>query len=104
MNCNWRNIDEHCNCKGLEIIEKIRTNKRAINRLIELTKDHIDSIDYPFHLDVAHGNIPEVAEEVQSRLSDIYPERKINIHLLTSVVGAHSGPNIVGVFIGPKSL
>ncbi|HHU19451.1 MAG TPA: DegV family protein [Bacilli bacterium] len=90
------------NSKGLEIIEKIRTNKRAINKLIDLASAHIESINYPFHLDVAHGNIPQVAEEVRQFLSERYPDQQIKIHRLTSVIGVHSGPNIVGIFIGAK--
>jgi len=90
------------NTKGLEITDKIRTNKRAINKLIELVTQHIESIDYPFHIDIAHGNIPEVAEDIRLRLTNIYPDHEIKLHLLTSVIGAHSGPNIVGVFVGPK--
>ena len=90
------------NSKGLEIAEKIRTNKRATNRLIELVKEHIESVDYPVQIDVAHGHVPEVAEEVRLQLLNEYPDMNINIRLLTSVIGAHSGPNIVGVFIAPK--
>ena len=90
------------NSKGLEIIEKIRTNKRAINKLIDLASAHIESINYPFHLDVAHGNIPQVAEEVRQLLLARYPDKQIKIHQLTSVIGVHSGPNIVGIFIGAK--
>jgi len=91
------------NSKGLEIIEKIRTNKRAINKLIDLASAHIESINYPFHLDVAHGNIPQVAEEVRQLLLARYPDKQIKIHQLTSVIGVHSGPNIVGIFIGANS-
>lgn len=89
--------------RGIEITEKVRTNKRAIKKLVDLAIEYTETIDYPFHLDVAHGNIPEIAEEVRGLLLEKYPDQKINIHLLTSVIGAHSGPNIVGIFIAPRN-
>lgn len=89
--------------KGIDITEKVRTNKRAIRKLIDLAINHIEGIDYPYHLDIAHGNIPEVAEHVRKRLLEKYPDKNINTHLLTSVIGAHSGPNIVGIFIAPNT-
>ena len=70
--------------------------------MIDLASAHIESINYPFHLDVAHGNIPQVAEEVRQLLLARYTDKQIKIHQLTSVIGVHSGPNIVGIFIGAK--
>lgn len=87
--------------KGFEVIEKVRTSKRVNKRLIELVKEYTADLDYPFHLDVAHGNVPEMAAEIKSQLEEVYPGREIDTHLLTSVIGAHSGPDIVGVFIAP---
>lgn len=87
--------------KGLEMTEKVRTTKRANKKLIEMAKDYADSLDYPFHLDIAHGNVPEMAAEVKADLEEIYPGRQIKTHILTSVIGAHSGPDIIGIFIAP---
>lgn len=88
--------------KGIELTEKIRTSKRANKKLLKIATEYIETLDYPFHLDVAHGNVPELAEEVRAHLCTQYPEHEINTHLLTSVIGAHSGPDIIGIFIAPN--
>lgn len=88
--------------KGLELTEKIRTSKRANKKMIEMATDYIETLDSPFHLDVAHGNVPELAEEVRTALKQQYPNQEINTHLLTSVIGAHSGPEIVAITIAPN--
>lgn len=88
--------------KGVAVFDKVRTSKRANKKLIDLAKEHTDKLDYPFHIDIAHGNVPEMAAELKEELEAIYPEHKINTHILTSVIGSHSGPDIVGVFIAPN--
>lgn len=87
--------------KGLEVTEKVRTSKRANQKLIDLVKEYADGLDYPFHLDIAHGNVPEMAAEVKADLEAVFPNHRIHIDVLTSVIGAHSGPDIVGIFLAP---
>ena len=87
--------------KGIAVSDKIRTTKRANKKLVELAKDYTNQLDYPFHLDIAHGNVPEMAAELKETLKEIYPDHDIQTHILTSVIGAHSGPDIVGIFIAP---
>ncbi len=88
--------------KGLKVVEGVRTSKRANKKLIDLIVDYTETLDYPFILDVAHGNVPEEAEKVRQELQEKFPNKEINMHLLTSVIGAHSGPEIIGVFVAPK--
>ncbi len=87
--------------KGVGVSEKVRTSKRANNRLIELVKEYTDKLDYPFQLDIAHGNAPEMVAELKEAVEEAFPEHPIETHVLTSVIGAHSGPDIVGIFIAP---
>ena len=87
--------------KGVGVSDKVRTSKRANKKLIELAKAYTDKLDYPFHLDIAHGNVPEMMAELKADVEEAYPEHKIQTHVLTSVIGAHSGPDIVGIFIAP---
>lgn len=88
--------------KGLEVAEKVRTSKRANSKLIEMVFEYTETLDYPFHLDIAHGKAPDMAEELKTNLEENFPQHDIQTHLLTSVIGAHSGPDIVGVFIAPN--
>lgn len=88
--------------KGFDVIEKVRTTQRANAKLLDLVEEYTASLDYPYCVDVAHGNLSEEADEIRTELQKRYPNHEINKHLLTSVIGAHSGPDIIGVFIAPK--
>lgn len=88
--------------KGLEVVEKVRTMKRANAKLLDLVEEYTASLDYPYCVDIAHGNLSEEADDIRTELQKRYPNHKIKKHLLTSVIGAHSGPDIMGVFIAPK--
>lgn len=88
--------------KGVGVSDKVRTSKRANKKLVDLAKEYTDKLDYPFQLDIAHGNAPEMVAELKEAVEEAYPEHTIKTHVLTSVIGAHSGPDIVGVFIAPN--
>ena len=87
--------------KGVGVSDKVRTSKRANKKLVELAKEYTDKLDYPFHLDIAHGNVPEMVAELKADVEESFPNHTIQTHILTSVIGAHSGPDIVGIFIAP---
>ena len=87
--------------KGIGVSDKVRTSKRANKKLVDLAIDYTDTLDYPFQLDIAHGNAPEMVAELKEAVEEAFPERPIKTHVLTSVIGAHSGPDIVGIFIAP---
>lgn len=88
--------------KGIDISDKVRTSKRANKKLVETAVEYTNTLDYPFHLDIAHGHAPEMVQEIKSDLEEKFPTLEIRTHLLTSVIGAHSGPDIVGIFIAPN--
>lgn len=80
----------------IEAVEKIRTRKKALNRLVEkFLEDHTEDNIEVFML---HANAKETAEAVRDTLmtkrSDL---SDINIHPLTPVVGAHAGPGALGI-------
>lgn len=80
----------------VEAIEKIRTRKKALNRLVEkFLEDHQEENIEVFLL---HANARETAEEIRDRLQAKRDDfKQIDIHPLTPVVGAHAGPGALGI-------
>ena len=77
-------------------IEKIRTFKKAVNRVIEKFLDETKELEVePF---IIHANNPETAEYIKNKVLEARPEYKeIPDYLLTPAVGAHSGPKAITI-------
>ncbi|QLY40115.1 DegV family protein [Hujiaoplasma nucleasis] len=77
-------------------IEKIRTFKKAVNRVIEKFLEETENTDVePF---IIHANNPETAQYVREQVLEVRPEYKeIKDYLLTPAVGAHSGPGAITI-------
>lgn len=86
---------------GIDLQRIVRTSKKAINRVEELTYEYIEALNYVVKVDVAHGNIIETAKEVKLKLDKKYPDSQRQIHRLASVIGVHTGPGIIGFTIRP---
>ena len=83
-------------CGILEPVEKTRTRKRALDRIIEATFERVDP-DKPLHAAVVHGAAAEDAElllnEVKRRCKDV----ETMVCPITPVLGVHGGPGTVGI-------
>jgi len=75
--------------------EKIRTFKKSLKRLVEITKDAHLNEDY--HLAVMHIVNLEGAQVVQKELQAIYPSLDIKINDISLVVAVYGGPGAVAV-------
>jgi DegV family protein with EDD domain len=84
-------------------IEKIRTFKKAVDRVIEKFLDETKDMDVePF---IIHANSPETVSYIREKVLSIRPEYKeIKDYLLTPAVGAHSGPGAttIGYIVNRK--
>ncbi|QWB99681.1 DegV family protein [Mycoplasmatota bacterium] len=77
-------------------IEKIRTFKKAVNRVIAKFID--ETKDFEVEPFIIHANNPETAEYIKNVVLEKRPEYKtINDYLLTPAVGAHSGPKAITI-------
>lgn len=80
----------------LEAVEKIRTRRKALQRLVDETFVRIDP-DEPAHVGVVHGAAPgdarSLLEEVEKRC------QRVESYLaeVTPVLGVHGGPGVVGI-------
>lgn len=77
-------------------IEKIRTFKKAVDRVIEKFLEETKEMEVePF---IIHANNPETTNYIREEILKARPEYKtINDYLLTPAVGAHSGPKAISL-------
>lgn len=80
---------------AVETLEKIRTSKKALERIVELyleaTKDK-DVITF-----ISHAHHDEGVKLIEEKVHAVYPNRKIISSYLTPVVGAHCGPKAIAI-------
>ena len=81
-------------------LEKVRTTGRALSRLVELSADAAG--DGPVSLAVHHLAAPERAAELATRLEERLPgSTGCLVTELGAVIGAHTGPGVLGVVVLP---
>jgi DegV family protein with EDD domain len=87
-------------------LEKVRTISRAVGRLVDLAAAAAG--DGPVGLAVHHLAAPERAAELATRLDERLPgSTGCVISEVGAVIGAHTGPGVLGVVVlpgGPDSL
>ncbi|MFD5831839.1 DegV family protein, partial [Lentzea sp. NPDC060358] len=87
-------------------LEKVRTMSRAVGRLVDLAAAAAG--DGPVGLAVHHLAAPERAAELATRLDERLPgSTGCVISEVGAVIGAHTGPGVLGVVVlpgGPDSI
>ena len=78
--------------RGLPGLEKVRTSKKAFERLINILKENLPIESFA----LLHTNAADKAEEFKLQVLDLLPREKIYSMDITPVIGAHIGPNAVG--------
>ncbi|WP_413467509.1 DegV family protein [Metabacillus niabensis] len=86
----------HFEDKVIVPFEKVRTRKKALNRVFELL-DEVASQNEPMRVVVIHANRSEEAEKMQQELSAKYPNIECMISYFGPVIGTHLGEGAVGV-------
>ncbi len=87
----------HINSEGVvENVEKIRTFKKAVNRVIEMYLQETEGKRVePF---ICHANNPEVRDFIEAALTAADPTLTSVFSMpLTPAVGAHAGPGAIGL-------
>jgi DegV family protein with EDD domain len=79
----------------IEQLGRPRTRARAIDRLFEEVR--AASTQGPLHLGVAHADCRDEAEVLLTRLTDEIPHVEAFISEFTPLMGAHTGPGVLGV-------
>ncbi|HGE3366643.1 TPA: DegV family protein [Streptococcus pneumoniae] len=79
----------------IEVYEKVRTEKKATKRLIEIIKETTASGQY--RAIVIHGNAPEKAEELRQHLLDFGLGSDVSLATFGSVIGTHLGAGSIAL-------
>ena len=79
----------------IEVYEKVRTEKKATKRLIEIIKEATASGQY--RVIVIHGNAPEKAEELRQHLIESGVGTDISLATFGSVIGTHLGAGSIAL-------
>lgn len=78
-------------------IEKYRGRKKVINRLMELMSERGDSLSEQV-IAISHSDDLEDAEEVKSLIIENFHPKAVEIHLIGSVIAAHTGTGTFGIY------
>ena len=79
----------------IEVYEKVRTEKKATKRLVEIVNDATKNGDY--RITVIHGNAPEKAADLRQLLLNSGISSEIPLATFGSVIGTHLGEGSVAL-------
>jgi DegV family protein with EDD domain len=80
-------------------VDKVRGQKKAMARIIELLKDEYGQQE--LHVTVAHAKTPEAAAEFEQLLKENLVITKMDYSVVGPVIGTHAGPGTVAAFARP---
>ena len=83
----------------IEVYEKVRTEKKAAKRLVEIVKDVTSNGNY--QITVIHGNAPQKAADLRQLLLDGGVATDISIATFGSVIGTHLGEGSIALGYTP---
>ncbi len=88
----------YLNDKGkIDSLEKVRTKKKAIEKLIELAVKK--AAGNPAHVGIMHAAAYEEAKDIQKQLLLQIDCKQAEIYDISPVIGTHTGPGTVGLGI-----
>ena len=79
----------------IEVYDKVRTEKKAVKRLIEIIKDTTSQGDYS--ITVIHGNAQQKAEDLRHQLVESGVASTVSIATFGSVIGTHLGEGSIAL-------
>lgn len=83
----------------IEVYEKVRTEKKAIKRLVEIIKE--STKDGNYRITVIHGNAPQKAAGLRQLLMESGVTAEIPIDTFGSVIGTHLGEGSIALSYTP---
>lgn len=79
-----------------ELFEKVRSEKKAVMRMLELLKESYDKYRIT-DIQIMHGNVLEKAEELAKEIRTVFPKLEIFIGEISSTIAAHAGEGTVAI-------
>lgn len=79
----------------LASLAKVNGRKKAIHTLVE--KLSLDGVDRSYPITILHADSVQDAEIMQTLIKQKYPDIQIDAQMVGPVVGAHCGPDTLGI-------
>ena len=76
-------------------VAKVRTAKRAKGKLVDLLQEDVG--EGRLHAAVLQGNAPDEAQELEERIASEFNCAELYVGTFSPVIGAHTGPGLLGV-------
>ena len=81
----------------IDALEKVRTKKKATERLVELALEQANG--KPVSVGVLHANSPREVNDLKETLLEKLDCKEIDIYELSPAIGVHVGPGTIGLAI-----
>jgi len=81
----------------IDALEKVRTRKKAVKRLIELAEEKAG--EKPAHVGIIHAQVEDEAKTLQQELKEKLDTAESGIYVISPVIGTHAGPGALAVAI-----
>ncbi|CEG22243.1 DegV domain-containing protein [Planococcus massiliensis] len=78
-------------------IEKLRGRKKVLKRMVELIEERGNNLNEQT-IAICHGDDLDFAMLLKSEIEERFHPKAIEIDMIGSVIGAHTGPGTLGVF------
>lgn len=85
---------------GISGVERVRTNKKALARLLQILHTYSPYEKLAF----LHSNAPEQALALKNEVQELLPGPDTWIEIINPVLGTHIGPGVVGFACVTRSL
>lgn len=79
-----------------ELFEKVRSEKKAVARMLELLKENYEK-NHISEIQIMHGNVPAKAEELANEVRAAFPNIGIFIGEISSTIAVHAGEGTVAI-------
>jgi DegV family protein with EDD domain len=81
----------------IDALEKVRTKKKAFQRLMDLAVEKADG--KKAYVGIIHAQAPEDAEKIKEELSKRMDCAEMGVYELSPVIGTHVGPGTLGIAV-----
>ena len=79
----------------VEVFAKPRTKPKAVRIMLEQMEER--AMGRTVHAAILHADVPEEAEQLRQRIQQQFNCHELHVVELTPVMGAHTGPGVLGV-------
>lgn len=85
----------------VEALERVRTRKKALDRMVEIAVDSVSG--KPAVVSVFHASDPDVAATFSDMVQSKVDCKELHVYDLSPVIGTHTGPGTFGLAIYPSN-